>query len=612
MRAEHIGHVRQRCSAMYADRPTATVSEWCEQNLVFDEPDNRGPYSLAGREYAREPLDSYADPMVTDGVLVFGSQSGKTGVLMGGAAWLAHNDPSRVIWVMAAEKQAQTFAETRWLPMLRASPTMADLLPTGARRHDVKKLQQQVGASIVNFFGSNSPGNLASIPARVCVQDEVDKFDQGGKKEADATNLADQRTKKFANPKRYKSSTPTLVDGLIWQEFLKTDQRRRFLPCPHCGKHVVFAWGKEFTVFPITGAEAFVKWDGEAKRGREWDLDRVERSARFECPHCGGHITDAHKTRIDRAGVWRPTAQAARGYRGWHLSSLYAASAQTTVGKLAVKFLQAKRSLLGLQGFINGDLAEPWENQDTRSERTEIVVTETAAPVSADTKRILTVDYQEKAPYFWAVARDWAPRGDSRLVKALSLEQWDGIRQLQLDLGIPDNHVGIDSGYDAQTVYKECLRWGKMVRIPNGLPIWVGWTPMKGRDGTVVWRDKKTGQPMLYARCRAPLPHRQFELSLLEFNGDALKDILAKLRKGPEFAGGIRWELIDGLPPEYFRHLDGEVQMQVPGPRGRLKTEWRLRSKRWPNHLNDCELEQLAFAMFLKRLPWAAQEEKPK
>jgi hypothetical protein len=597
---------------MYADRPTATVSEWCEQNLIFDEPDNRGPYSLAGREYAREPLDSYADPMITDGVLVFGSQSGKTGVLMGGAAWLAHNDPSRVIWVMAAEKQAQTFAETRWLPMLRASPTMAELLPTGARRHDVKKLQQQIGASIVNFFGSNSPGNLASIPARVCVQDEVDKFDQGGKKEADATNLADQRTKKFANPKRYKSSTPTLVDGLIWQEFLKTDQRRRFLPCPHCSKHVLFAWSKEFTVFPITGAEAWVKWDPEAKRGRDWDLDRVERSARFECPHCGGHITDAHKTRIDRAGEWRPTSSAARGYRGWHLSSLYAASAQTTVGKLAVKFLQAKRSLLGLQGFINGDLAEPWENQDTRSERTEIIVTETAAPLATNSLRILTVDFQEKAPYFWAVVRDWAPNGDSRIVKAQSLEQWDAIRQLQLDHGVADNHVGIDSGYDAQTVYKECLRWGKMVPIPNGLPIWVGWTPMKGREGNVVWKDKKTGQPMLYYRCRAPLSHRKFELSLLEFNGDALKDILAKLRKGPEVAAGIRWELIDGLPLEYFRHLDGEVKMLVPGPRGRLISQWRPRSKRWPNHLNDCELEQLAFAMFLKRLPWAAEEEKPK
>jgi hypothetical protein len=612
MRREHHAYVCDSIAKLFADRPTETVSEFCEENLIFDEPDNRGPYSLAGREYAREPLDSYADPTITDGVLVFGSQSGKTGILMGGAAYLAKVDPSRLLWVMASEGQAQTFAETRWLPMLRASPTMAELLPSGARRHDVKKLQQQIGASIVNFFGSNSPGNLASIPARVCVQDEVDKFDQGGKKEADAVNLADQRTKKFANPKRMKSSTPTLVDGLIWQEFLKTDQRRRLVPCPHCSKPVLFAWSKEFTVFALTGNEAWVKWDKEAKRGREWDFDRVERSARAECPHCGGHITDAHKTRIDRMGVWTPTSAAARGYRGWHLSSLYAASAQTTFGKLAVKFLQAKRSLLGLQGFINGDLAEPWENQDSRSERTEIIVRENVAPIAEDTGRILTVDYQQNAPYFWFVARDFAKNGDSRVVKAGSLEQWHQVRELQLDLKIADNHVGIDSGYDAQTVYKECLRWGKMVQLPNALPIWVGWTPMKGRDGNVVWTDKKTRQPMLYYRSRAPLSHKEFELSLLEFNGDALKDILAKLRKGPEHAAGIRWELIEDLPPEYFRHLDAEVKMEVPGPRGRLKSEWRPRSKRWPNHLLDCEIEQLAFAMFHKRLPWAVAPEEPK
>lgn len=614
MRADHAAQIERRTLDFFADRPTDTVSEWCEANLVFDEPDNRGPFSLAGREYIREPLDSFADPMLTDGVLVLGSQAGKTGIIMGGAAWTARNDPARIVWVMSAEGQAQTFSSTRWQPLLRASPCMAELLPTGSRRFEVKALQQTIGASIVNFFGSNSPGNLASIPARVVIQDEVDKYDTGGRKEADASNLADQRTKKFANPKRFKASTPTLTDGLIWQEFLKTDQRRRFLPCPHCGKLVLLAWSKHYTTFVLTGAEAFAVWDKEAKRGQTWDLDRVERSAHYECPHCGGHITDAHKTRMDRAGEWRATAKAATGYRGWHLSSLYASSAQTTVGKLAVKFLQVKRSLLGLQGFINGDLAEVFENQDSRSARTELIVVNEAPEPGTAPIPILTADVQEVAPYFWYVVRIWYAEGHSRRIAWGHCDSWEELRAIQLQHSVADNHVGVDSGYDAQTVYSQCLKWGKMVQLPNGqLPMWVGWTPLDGRPGYAKFRDPKTGQPRLYDFSSARLSHTKFRLPLLGFNSWALKDILAKMRRGPEQAGGFRWEVGDDPQNEtYWRHLDAEVKAETA--RGRF--EWKLRSKRWPNHLLDCEVGQLAMANFHRRLLWAAgsnqQTEEPK
>jgi len=105
----------------------------------------------------------------------------------------------------------------------------------------------------------------------------------------------------------------------------------------------------------------------------------------------------------------------------------------------------------------------------------------------------------------------------------------------------------------------------------------------------------------------------KFRLPLLEFNGDFLLDILAKLRKGPEGAGGFRWELTGQTDEEYFRHLDAKVKKpEVIGRSGKVQVIWRLRSRRWPDHLLDCELEQLAMAMIHRRLPWAtiAQPEK--
>ena len=84
--------------------------DWCAENLYFDEPNNRGPFRLAGQEYIGDVLDDFANPLVADEVLVWGSQTKKTGTLMGGAAWAAVNDPCRFLWVMPSLTLAQSFS----------------------------------------------------------------------------------------------------------------------------------------------------------------------------------------------------------------------------------------------------------------------------------------------------------------------------------------------------------------------------------------------------------------------------------------------------------------------------------------------------------------------
>lgn len=589
----------------FADRPKQSPSAWCCENLIFDEPDNRGPFTTSGRDYIRETIDAWADPSITDMVQVFGSQTGKTAGIMGGAAWTIRNEPSRLFWVMPTRPTVQKFSRTRWQTMLHRSPELAALIPAGSRRFDFSTFEQIVGGSIVDMVWSNSPSALSSVPARIVILDEVDKFNEGGAKEADAVNLAEQRTKSFANPKRVKTSTPTLISGMIWQEFLKTDQRRRFMPCPHCSKSLTLIWSKQYSIFKSTGEEAVAKWDKEAKRDDgTWDLDRVERSARFECPHCAGHIRDAHKTVIDRRGDWRPSTTAARGYRGWHLSSLYSASAEANVGKLAVKFLQAKNSLMGLQGFINGDLAEPYQAQDTLGERVELVTSR--VEVTAEWKKLITVDCQARSPHFWFVVRQWNG-GNSVAIEAGSLDQWEDLRARQLAHHIPDVYVLIDSGFGAKSdaeVYKNCVRNSELIPQDNDKVIAVGWMPGKGMPGRKRWKDKESGLTVPWFLGSVDpfigTAHGgQVSQSLFEFSGDFFKDILQNLR---EKKGGYDWSVAESVSnDEYWQHMDAEVKSAVQSKySGRTIHEWRKRSAHWPNHLFDCEVEQVAFANFHK------------
>ena len=584
-----------------------------------------GPFSLCGREYLREPLDSFSDVDVTDMALCFASQTGKTTMLMAGVAWTIVNDPTGVLWVLPTEHLARDLSETRWMPIVRNSPVLAQLVPTGKRRHSFKKLHQEFGPSVIDFVGSNSPANLAARPARVVILDEVDKFPVEQRTEADAVSLATQRTKSFASPKRIMASTPTLTDGLIWQAWLRGDQRRYHVPCPHCREEVVLAWDKDFTVFTRTGVEAWIAWDKKARRDDgTWDLDQVARSAHALCPHCAGHILEEHKTRMVREGHWRPAhpSVSGMGVRSYHLPCLYVASPQTSFGALAVKFLQGKTSLLGLQAFINGELAEPWENQESRGERTELISPPGAEPLP-ESVPLMTVDVQAVSPYFWVIIRSWNTQGHSRLVAVAHTDDWEGVRRLQETHQVQDNHVLIDSGYRTADVYEHCLRWSKSVQQAARYPLSIGWTPAKGREGHMRWVNNKTGlaQPLFYGSAALP-PSERIHKPLFEFAADYFLEILSRLRRGPDAVGGLRWELASfpaGVATsgahlvgedEYRRQIDAKVLKSfASGRTGKIEQRWVLRAGKWPDHLLDCEVMQVAWAMAHRRLHWSRGQE---
>lgn len=595
---------------LYCERPKESVSEWACRCLRFNEPNNRGPFTLLAREYNREPIDEIADPTITDQVLVYGAQTGKTASIMAMIAWIVRWVASRVLWVMPNSEGtggAKNFSATRWQPMILASEEFNRFIPVGRNRHAFKNMQQRLNGAIIDFVGSHSPANLASNPSRVQVLDEVDKFDTGGGQEADAVSLAEQRGKSFGSPKRIKTSTPTVYEGLIWQEFLKGDQRRYFVPCVHCGKFVVFAWSAPFTVFKKTGDEAYVFWSREAKRADgTWDFDVVKQTAHAKCPHCAGKINEADKSKMVRRGEWRATnPNAPRHFRSRHLPSLYASSPQTSFGALAVRFLQAKASLTGLQDFINGELAEPYQSQDRQSERIELITQR--IEVTAEWQSILSVDCQGRAPHFWYVKRNWNG-AESVGIESGSCDTWDELRSIQNRPGatVPDSRVIVDSGFGARSdadVYATCAGFGELIQRGHGIkPLHLGWLPAKGFPVRKRWKDPDSGLLVpYYLRGIDPFLGTanagRVEMSLFEFSGEFFKDILEAMRRGK---GGSKWSVLESAATEeYWRHLDAKIKTALLNKRtGQTTHQWALRSAHWPDHLDDCEIMNTAYANF--------------
>jgi hypothetical protein len=449
-----------------------------------------------------------------------------------------------------------------------------------------KLLEQHFLRFTLNFAGSNSPANLASRPVGLLVMDETDKFQLATKREAGALQLAEQRTKTFSNALRVKTSTPTVPHGQIWQEFLKGDQRYFFVPCPTCNTMQRLRWPQ-------------VKWDKAAKReDGTWDTQAVRATAHYECENCQFKITDSHKTMILRRGEWRATAAPiAFGRRSYHLSSLYAPWPACNFGVLAVKFLAAKKSLNGLQDFINSELAEPWEPEDQVPKGPLVVGAYDSGSTWPDAwRRMMTIDVQAKGGrHYWCVVRDWSKLGHSRLVWEGRFASIDEARAKQLELKVADKTVLIDSGYASREVYGYCVRFG--------------WTALKAEDR--AWLADRRPDGRVLRALVAPADARgdpgigtgtqgKKTCALYLWSDPSVKELLLLLRSAKDES----WTVPTNTSFEYHRQIHAQRRVvRVNRLTGKESYVWISSGD---DHLASCENMQIVGALLSELLRTSA------
>src|SRR5690606_36161079 len=116
---------------------------------------------------------------------------------------------------------------------------------------------------------------------RTLIVDELDEFAANLKSGDDPVAMLDGRTSAFpATHKRLYISTPG-IEGVsrIKQLYQASDQRRYYVPCPHCGHEQPLEWA-----------------------GLHWNPDGTQ--CWYVCRECGACIDEHHKTQMIRAGRW--------------------------------------------------------------------------------------------------------------------------------------------------------------------------------------------------------------------------------------------------------------------------------------------------------------------
>lgn len=584
---------RQRTRALFINTIKATlkkpekltVSQWAEKYRVLDESSNfSGKWSNDITPYLVGIMDAFNDPYIQEINFCKPTQVGGTEAMLNMLGWIIMDNPSPTMIVYPSDDLAKDTSNDRIKPSLSKTPEIKERF----YENSSKELNLKFRGMRIYLRGSGSPGKLASKSIKYLFFDEIDKMDGASRKEASPYNLAKERTRTFTYSKKiYTCSTPTLKTNYVWQIHEDADEQRKyFVPCPHCGEYITFVF-KQIR-FP------------EGKEG----MTNAERAkdAVYVCQKCGCVITDRDKIKMLRKGEWRDVKKNCVGRPrkvSFWLNALY--SRFLTWAEIALEFLDSKDDPEQLQNFVNSWLAEPWEDTKLKTNADLVLErqTESAEFVVPDWAKMLTagVDVQENCLY-WTI-RAWGNYMTSQNIahgQAFSFVELEKIMNLEYRMqnGSPMlvSLALIDSGYNADSVYDFCV----------GNSDWA--LPSKGSSNPMNSHYKfstvnKSGS-------------KAFGMNLVLIDTGKYKDMIAgRMRKQN---GSGAWMVYAGCDREYAEQVTAEHKVNVRTNNGKMKQEWVQKTSHADNHYLDCEVYAMAAAdvMGVRSLYLTETEEKPK
>ena len=322
-----------------------TVSQWSDMYRMLSSKASAepGPWRTDRTPYLREIMDCMSANNTTQKVVFMaGAQLGKTEAINNVVGYMIAQAPGPALFVQPTIEMAKRLSKQRLESLINETPCLAERIgPARSRDSGNTMFSKEYPGGILLLTGANSATGLRSAPCRWVLLDEVDAFPSDVDGEGDPCALAERRASTFSRRKIILTSTPTVKDmSRIETEYLASDQRRFFVPCPHCDHKQWLQWKN-------------LQWrDGDPK------------TTAYVCESCGAHIPEHFKSEMLRKGEWRATATSEDPRTvGFHLSSLYSPLGWKSWEEIVIEFLRSKNDAPLLKTFVNTILGETWEEE---------------------------------------------------------------------------------------------------------------------------------------------------------------------------------------------------------------------------------------------------------
>ena len=568
--------------------PDLTVSEWADRNRMLASRASAEPgrYRTGRTPYMREIMDRLSPGDPTQRVVFM--KAAQVGATEAGNNWIGfviHQAPGPMLAVQPTVDLAKRNSRQRVDPLIEESPELRmRVKPARSRDAGNTMLSKEFAGGILIMTGANSAVGLRSTPARYIFLDEVDAYPASADEEGDPVTLAEARTTTFAHRRKvFMVSTPT-IRGLsrIEREFEASDQRRYFVPCPHCGA---------------------MQWL-QFERLR-WAKGQPETAA-YHCAGCETAIAEHHKTEMLARGEWRATGVSADPNAiGFHLSALYSPIGWKSWEQIARDWLAAQGSdemlraarntLLGETWVESGDAPE-WQRLADRREAyaAQVPMCGLFLTAGADVQK----DRIEVDVWAWGrgleswlvdhIVIEGGPSDPACWSKLTALlgKTWPHASGAQMGLG----RVAIDTGFETAAVYA----WARQIGVGQVAPV-------KGLEGFnraspvsgPTFVDATSGGKRIRRGARLwTIATSTFKVETYRFL--RLQKVPEGERAGERADPSGLVHLPDWIDAEWLKQLAAEQLITVRTRRGFSKLEWQKLRER--NEALDCRVYARAAA----------------
>lgn len=519
--------------AGWRPEPRLTVSDWADEHRVLG---NRSGHAAVHwhtdtTPYLREIMDALGPRSPARRVVFMkGSQLGGTEAGNNWLGYVMHHAPGPILVLRPTVDEARRFSRQRLDPMIATTPVLRDLVREARSRDGGNSLLiKEFPGGVLFLTGSNSATGVKSMPIRWLFCDEIDEYPGDVNGQGDPIGLAEKRTTGplYSRRKVFLVSTPT-IKGIsrIEREFLASDQRRYFVPCPECGH---FDW---------------MRWENIRWR------DDDPKTAALACVNCGVLIEERFKAQMLNLGQWRPTAKSTGETIGFHLCSLYSPPGWLPWSATVAEFLDAKDNPLRLKNWVNSVLGETWEERGETVDPTSLLARaeryEAEVPTGVG---VLVAAVDVQGDRLECAVKAYGAAEESWLVAFSQFHGDPGRDQVWMDLDrflrtefthesgqkIPIACVAIDSGgHHAEQVYRFCR-----ARID--------------RRVFAVRGGSERGKPLV----GRPSDHNRYRAKLFTLCVDTGKEIVySRLRIGSPGPGYCH--LPEWIDEEYIAQLTAE------------------------------------------------------
>jgi phage terminase large subunit GpA-like protein len=582
--------------------PDITVSEWADAHRVLPQKSSAepGPWRTARVPYLREIMDALsANSDVEEVVLMKGAQLGGSEVILNLLGYVIDHAPGPVLLVQPTVELGKRFSRQRVEPLISATPRLGPkIAEKRSRDKRSSMLSKEFMGGLLVITGANSAVGLRSMPARWLLLDEIDGYPVDVDDEGAPIDLAEARQRTFARRKRVKVSTPTIAGiSAIERAYLASDQRRYYVPCPHCGEMQPLEFGR-------------LTWT---------KLDLPPSEAVYLCRACEERIENHQKTGMLERGEWRAEAESTDPLvRGYHVSALYSPVGWLSWGQVASKFIEVKKNPEKLRVFTNTVLGETWAERGEAPEwerlfhRREPYVMGTVprgglfltAGVDVGKDRLIVeIVAWGRGKESWSVDYGTLP-GDTADLAAGPWPQLDALlaRVFVHDDGVelPIRMLAVDSGYNTQTVYT----WARKYPLNRVIAV-------KGQPGGGVLIGTPTTVDITLRGKRPIYGYKVWPV----VGGIAKSELYGFLRLEEPTDGGPLppgWCHFPEYDDDFFRQLTAEQLVTRKTRSGFIRLEWERLPGR-ENHTLDCRVYARAAAALVgldrfRESDWATLE----